>query len=65
MYTLKILTPESSGRHIKLSIETYNDLSAALRVAKIRAGSKGVLALVLAGTRIVARFGLGHEEVAV
>lgn len=65
MYTIRILKPESEGRQVKLHIESYADLSVALRVAQLRAQDAGCLALVLSGSRILARFGLGESIVEV
>jgi hypothetical protein len=64
MFTVRILVPESSGRHIKLVVESYNDLSVAMRVASIRAQAAGVLAIVLRGNQIMARYGLGENIIA-
>lgn len=61
MYTIRILKPESEGRQIKLYIESYTDLSVALRVAELRGQESGCLAIVLSGARILARFGLGQN----
>lgn len=64
MYTVRILNANTGHRGVSLTVESYDDLSVALRVAQVRAQSAGVLALVLRDNQIVARYGLGENIVA-
>ena len=65
MYTLRIIEPISPGRFVKVSIETYELVTVALRVAVLRARVPGVLVLVQRPNgEVLSRFGLEGQKVA-
>jgi hypothetical protein len=63
MYTLRIMQPVGPSRHISVRLETYADLSVALRVAGVRSRAPMTLVLVVRdGGEILARYGLEAQK---